>query len=63
MNWFDIVDEANAFGRRQAIRSCEEVFEGLATKASLKKINRWQKDHKKTKNLRQCEITCLWIGH
>lgn len=47
VNWVDIVEEANAFGSRQAIRSYEEEFEGLATKASLKKINRWQKDYKK----------------
>lgn len=50
VNWVDIVEEANAFSSRQAIRSYEEEFEGLSTKASLKKINRWQKDHKKKKN-------------
>jgi hypothetical protein len=49
VNWVDIVEEADAFGSREAIRSYEEEFEGHATKASLTKINRWQKDHKKKK--------------
>ena len=45
-NWVDIVEEANLFGSRQAIRSFEEQFEGLSQKASFKQINRWQKDVK-----------------
>ena len=48
-NWVDIVEDANAYGSRQAIRSFEEEFEGLTKKASMKKINRWQKDYKTKK--------------
>ena len=43
-NWIDIVEDANACGSRQAIRSFEGEFEGLTRKSSMKKINRWQKD-------------------
>ena len=38
-NWVDIVEDANAYGSRQAIRSFEEEFEGLTRKASMKKVN------------------------
>ena len=64
VNWVDIVEEANAFGSRQAIRSYEEEFEGHATKASLKKINRWQKDHKKKKtyfNVPMDQSLIIWF--
>lgn len=49
INWIDIVEEANAFGSRQAFKSFPEEFRDLTDKASFKKINRWQKDAKMKK--------------
>ena len=50
-NWIDIVEDANACGSRQAIRSFEGEFEGLTRKSSMKKINRWQKDNTTKKTI------------
>ena len=44
-NWVDIVEEANAYSSRQAIRSFEEEFEGLTKKASMKKFKKKKKNY------------------